>query len=469
MAGVKSLAVIAALGMGMAASTAWAEDVPTTPSGPAAPQVSQQATKTVPLVLGQKKKSVETFQPLADEGVTLALNYTGEAAANATGGFARKSAYTGQIYVGADLDFEKIAGIDGGSLHVAITNRHGQSLSQIAIGNNTSVQEVWGTQNTHLAILTWEQKLLGGALDIEAGKSQANIHFLNSPYYCHFQTNSACGNPTFVFKNSNFTYFPASSWMAKAKLTIADHWFAHAGIYEVNPNRKRPDDHGFSLSFKGGTGFIVPYELGYASDFETDRLPRHYILGGWIDRGDYADPLRDDRGGIAILSGRPAATLKGRSGIYARFDQMLTRPDMTSHRGLAVFGVAMTNLSGRVEERHFLELGLVQTGTFAGRDRDTIGFVINQQSFSDLAMARMRAARVSAGGDANIRRDQYMMELAYGAQIGPAVRISPNVQYILHPDQTGLPFRRTDIPNALVFGFKFTIDAPTLIAAARHN
>ena len=469
MAGVKSLAAIAALGMGMAASTAWAEDVPTTPSGPAAPQVSQQATKTVPLVLGQKKKSVDTFQPLADEGVTLALNYTGEAAANATGGFARKSAYTGQIYVGADFDLEKIAGIDGGSLHVAITNRHGQSLSQIAIGNNTSVQEVWGTQNTHLAILTWEQKLLGGALDIEAGKSQANIHFLNSPYYCHFQTNSACGNPTFVFKNSNFTYFPASSWMAKAKLTIADHWFAHAGIYEVNPNRKRPDDNGFSLSFKGGTGFIVPYELGYASDFETDRLPRHYILGGWIDRGDYADPLRDDRGGIAILSGRPAATLKGRSGIYARFDQMLTRPDMTSHRGLAVFGVAMTNLSGRVEERHFLELGLVQTGTFAGRDRDTIGFVINQQSFSDLAMARMRAARVSAGGDANIRRDQYMMELAYGAQIGPAVRISPNVQYILHPDQTGLPFRRTDIPNALVFGFKFTIDAPTLIAAARHN
>ncbi|KAK0348955.1 hypothetical protein LTR94_035108, partial [Friedmanniomyces endolithicus] len=117
------------------------------------------------------------------------------------------------------------------------------SLSQIAIGNNTSVQEVWGTQNTHLAILTWEQKLLGGALDIEAVKSQANIHFLNSPYYCHFQTNSACGNPTFVFKNSNFTYFPASSWMAKAKLTIADHWFAHAGIYEVNPNRKRPDDN----------------------------------------------------------------------------------------------------------------------------------------------------------------------------------------------------------------------------------
>jgi len=460
MTGIRSLAAIAALGMGMAASGARAEDAPT-----AAPQ----ATGRVPLILGQKKKGVVSAQPLADKGITLALNYTGEAAANATGGFARKSAYTGQIYVGADLDFETIAGIDGGGLHLAITNRHGDSLSQIAIGNNTSVQEVWGTQNTHLAILTWEQKLFGGALDLEAGKSQANIHFLNSPLYCHFQTNSACGNPTFVFKNSNFTYFPASSWMAKAKVTVADHWFAHAGIYEVNPRRKRPDDHGFNPSFKGGTGFIVPYELGYASDHKTDRLPRHYILGGWIDRGDYADPLRDDRGGIAILSKRPAATLKGRSGVYARFDQMLTRPDMNTHRGLAMFGVAMTNLSGRVEERHFLELGLLQTGTFAGRDDDTIGFVVNQQSFSDLAMERMRAARIAAGGDGDIRRNQYIMELAYGAQIGPAVRVSPNIQYILHPDQTGLPFRKTDIPDALVFGFKFTVDAPTLLSLARRD
>jgi porin len=71
------------------------------------------------------------------------------------------------------------------------------------------------------------------------------------------------------------------------------------------------------------------------------------------------------------------------------------------------------------------------------------------------------------GGDGNIRRHQYMMELAYGAQINAAIRISPNIQYILHPDQTGAPFRTKDIGNAFVFGFKFTIDAPTLLGALR--
>lgn len=411
--------------------------------------------------------SARPFQPLANDGITLALSYTGEAAGNVSGGLRRDAAYTGQVYVGADFDADRIAGIGGGTLHFAVTNRHGQSLSAIALGNNTSVQEVWGTQNTHLAILTWEQKLLGGRLWFEAGRSQANIHFLNSPLYCNFQTNSACGNPTFVFKNSNFTYFPASSWMARARVQLTPRWFLHAGVYEVNPDRKRADDHGFNFSTRNATGVIVPWEAGYGDDSGETRLPGHYILGGWFDRGDYSDPLRDDRGGVAIVTGQPARTLHGRSGLYFRFDQMLIRPDPRSKRGLSLFGVAMTNLSGRVEESRFLELGVLQTGTFKGRDADTIGFVINDQRFSDLAVDRMRAAQISAGGDGKIRRHQYMMELAYGAQLNPAVRISPNLQYIVNPDQTGAPFRPKNIGNAFIFGFKFTIDAPTLLAGKR--
>ena len=410
---------------------------------------------------------VKPFQPLADQGIMLALNYTGEAAGNVSGGLRRASAYTGQVYMGADLDMGRIAGIGGGTVHFAVTNRHGKSLSDIAIGNNTSVQEVWGTQNTHLAILTWEQKWLNGRVDIEAGRSQANIHFLNSPLYCNFQTNSACGNPTFVFKNSNFTYFPASSWMAHARVNLMPQWFVHAGVYEVNPDRKQADDNGFSFSTRHATGVIVPWEAGYADDSGKTRLPGHYILGGWFDRGDHADPLRDRNGGIAILTGQPSATLHGRSGLYFRFDQMLTRPDPGSKRGLALFGVAMANLSGRVEESHYLELGLLQTGTFRGRDADTLGFLINDQQFSDLAIERMRAARIAAGGDGNIHRHQYMMELAYGAQINPAIRISPNIQYILQPDQTGAPFRTRDTGNAFIFGFKFTVDAPTLMGILR--
>ena len=125
----------------------------------------------------------------------------------------------------------------------------------------------------------------------------------------------------------------------------------------------------------------------------------------------------------------------------------------------------MTNLSGQVEESRYLGMGIVQTGTFAGRDQDTIGFAINDQRFSDLAIQRMNTARVAAGGRADIRRHQYMMELAYGLQVNPAIRLSPNLQYILHPDQTGAPDRTRNIRNAFILGFKFTVDAMQLLSS----
>lgn len=429
----------------------------------AAASVAVQATGQETYTPAAAAESFKPWQPLADKGITLQLSYTGESAANPIGGIRQKAAHSGQVFMGVDFDSDRILGIKGGTLHFAVTNRHGENLANIAIGNNTSVQEIWGTQNTHLALLTWEQKLFNGALEFELGKTTANYNFLNSPIYCNFQTNSACGNPTFVFKVSNFTYFPATSWGGHTTVHFTDKVYLHTGVYEVNPDRKQPNDDGFSFSTKHATGVIVPWEIGYGTNFSNDRMPRHYQVGGWFDRGDYSDPLLDDRGGYAVLTGRPYATHHGRSGIFARFDQMIWRPDPNSERGLQVFGVAMKNLSGRVGESRFFEIGLLQTGTFKGRDKDTIGFVINDQRMSDLALQNIRVARVSAGGSPNLPRDEYMMELAYGAQLGPAIRISPNLQYIVNPDQMSAPFRTKDIPNAFVVGFKFTVDAPSLI------
>jgi hypothetical protein len=98
---------------------------------------------------------------LADKGITLSLSYTGEAAANLNGGCAQ-GAYSGQVYVGADADMGKIAGLTAARC-IWPSPTATAKLSSIALGNNTSVQEIWGTQNTHLAILTWEQKLFHGA------------------------------------------------------------------------------------------------------------------------------------------------------------------------------------------------------------------------------------------------------------------------------------------------------------------
>ncbi len=60
-------------------------------------------------------------------GISMVLNYTGEFAANPSGGIRQGSAYAGQIAFGLDADLGRLAGIDGGSVHTVVTQRHGRS------------------------------------------------------------------------------------------------------------------------------------------------------------------------------------------------------------------------------------------------------------------------------------------------------------------------------------------------------
>jgi porin len=383
---------------------------------------------------------------LYENGVSLTINYTGEAAANPSGGIRQGGDYAGQLYLGGDFDLNRIAGWQGATLHIAITQRHGSNLAADDIGNNTSVQEVYGTQNTHLAELTLEQKLFGDRLDIIAGRTVANIDFLNSPLYCDFQSNSACGNPTFIFKDSNFTYFPASSWGGNARFLFTPDTYIHSGVYEVSPEDKEASNNGFNFSGHGDTGIVIPTELGYTTDTNL------YAIGGWYDTGAYADPLDDAVGAPALINGEPYADHHDRSGLFLRFTQNI------GQSGLAVFGVFMTRLSGEVDEDQFYELGAVQTGTFAGRPLDTIGLLVNDQEFSNGFLDNIETARASEGATGNIPHREIMMELNYGAQLTPTVRVMPNLQYIVNPDQSAEPYRPTNIPNAFVVGVKFTID-----------
>jgi porin len=222
----------------------------------------------------------------------------------------------------------------------------------------------------------------------------------------------------------------------------------------VNPTDRLLRNNGFTFGTATASGVTVPYELGYGTTFDNDRLPRHYQIGGWFDDSSYADPFTDVNGRPQVLTGAASATDHGRAGLFARFDQMIWRPDNAKQRGLTLFGVAMTNTEGHVTEKQYYELGLLQTGTFPGRDLDTLGFLINDQEFSNLALERIELA----SGRTNIPRREVMMELAYGVQVNNAIRISPNLQYIINPDQQAEPSRPENIPDAFVIGVKFTVD-----------
>ena len=123
-------------------------------------------------------------------------------------------------------------------------------------------------------------------------------------------------------------------------------------------------------------------------------------------------------------------------------------------QALTLFGAALKGTSGQLIEDHFLQAGLVQKGTFARRPQDSIAFVVTQQKYSSIALEDLRLARAAAGGSGTPHGSQVMMELSYGIQLTPQLRVAPNLHYIVHPDQFNEPARQHDLPDALIAGMR---------------
>ncbi|MGI3903659.1 MAG: carbohydrate porin [Janthinobacterium lividum] len=401
-------------------------------------------------------------------GLTFLANFTNEAAGNPFGGIRQGARSAGQLFLGADADLSKIIGLPGGFLHAIGTERFGNSLTNDLIGNSVSVQEIYGGGQTYrLTYLSYEQKLFDNRIDIEVGRIPGQTAFLASPFYCNFQNNSICGSPTAAFADTNFTYFPAPTWAGVLKTQITEKYFFNVGAYEVAPNSTLRTDHGVDF-FEPATGFNVPFEVGYATTFANDTMPRHYGVGAIIDRSSYSDAVLDQGGGQELFTGLSPERRFGRTAAYQRFDQMVYRPDPTQPRGLSLFGLALEGTGGRQIEDYELTAGAVYLGPFDSRPLDSINAAVSTIRYSDIGLANVRAARVAQGlSTDNVARNETFFELNYGYQVSPAVRLTPNLQYILDPDQLREPFRPKPIPDTLVIGAKLSVDLFTLAGLAK--
>ncbi|RYC33995.1 carbohydrate porin [Lichenibacterium minor] len=401
-------------------------------------------------------------------GITMLANYTSESAGNPVGGIRQGVRYADQFFFGTDIDLQKLAGVSGAFLHGIFTQRDGHSLSNDLIGNSISVQEIYGGGQTYrLTYLSLEKKLFDDRVDVEVGRIPGQTAFLGSPYYCNFQNNSVCGSPTVAFTDTNFTYFPAPTWAGVLKTQLTDRYFFNVGAYQVAPESTTRADHGVGF-FAPSTGFNVPFELGYATSFKNDPYPRHYGVGAIIDRSTYTDAAFDRQGGSPVLTGLPGVQRFGRTAAYGRFDQYLYRPDLASPRGLSVFALAIAGTGGHQVEDYEFELGGVYLGPFASRPLDSLDVVVSTQHYSDIGVAGIRASRIAAGLSTNdIDRQQTFLELNYGIQVAPYARLTPNIQYILGPDQIREPSRPKPIPDVLVIGAKLSVDLFTLAGLAK--
>ncbi|WP_454887134.1 carbohydrate porin [Sphingomonas oryzagri] len=403
----------------------------------------------------------------ARRGSSWTARIVGNLAANPVGGVSHGFAESHWIDFSADLDLDKLIGLPDTHIYARGADFEGDSLGKTNIGSSISFQQTWrpvpGWRLTQLDI---EHRF--GRLKVIAGRSALNTYFGASPLNCVFMSNTACLTAYGPITAIGITAFPNSSWMGLGRYSFSRKVYAQVGVFDYNNDLNLAGKAGTDFSFFKGSGTLIAAETGYETTFANDRYPRRFRIGIDINTDAGTSPLYDKNGQPAGISGLARTTQTGtRLGIYALGDQTISRPDPKSPRNLAVFGRVFYNAGAKSTIDWFASAGFVKTGTFKGRDNDTIGFIVSNTHFSDDEVEYLRELRAKAGGRGTPPRNEIIGEVNYGFAAAPGVRLLPNLQYVINPDPIYATKYPRDIPSAIVVGLRIDVRFAQLLTGSK--
>ena len=398
---------------------------------------------------------------LATNGLDISFNYTSDLAGNVTGGKSRGFTYCDNFTLDLEFHSEQLLGYKGGTLSVIMLNRDGNNLSAQHIGNQFTVQQVYGGSTAIFYGLAYDQHFDDDKFSFKFGRMAAGDDFASSPLYWLYMNNGIDGNPQSLPVNGMFTTYPWSVWGARIRAKTTCDTELMVGAYQVTPQVSLPYMHGFNWNINPNDGVMVIGQFGWAPEFfkpsgssvpsatsdgksvaAADRksvipttdaeiahgLPGHYWMGGYYSTWTYPQ--------FGSTQGQTGAY-----GLYWHFDQMLYRMSPFSDTGLTAWSAFILCPQQNTAKVPFqYNGGLVYTGMIPCRPRDITLFGVAYGNFSS---NYAQANQVSLGGYATY---ELVYELGYRINMTKFAYIQPDAQWVINPGGTGT------IPNALVLG-----------------
>jgi porin len=391
-----------------------------------------------------------------DTGIEFSGTYTTDLAGNPVGGMEQGFTYTDNIAFGAKLDLEKLVGWHGATFTIAATDRNGTSLSQNYIGNQFTVQQIFGGQTIILTGLHLTQRLLDDKMEIKVGRFSAGDDFASSPLYWLYMNNGIDGNPQALPVNASFSAYPWASWAARVRFEPSPDWNAMFGLYQVSNKTFNRYLHGVNFSFEPTDGVMFLGQVGWTPEFfrrpvkrvETEReeneelseveenmhgLPGHYWFGSYYSTWEYAQ----------FGSTQSAANAYG---FYWHADQKVYEEAPGSDQGLTLWTAFVLSPQENIAKIPFQwNCGVAYQGMVPQRDEDIAMFGLAYGSFSN--------DYGNAGNAYNGEPVSYEMALEWGyrIQFNRFLYAQPNIQYIAQPGGTG------SIPDAFVLGLQIGV------------
>ena len=399
------------------------------------------------------------------EGVSIFANYTNNIAGNPVGGKSAGFTYCDNITFGLDLDLEKLIGWKGGSAFVSGLNRNGSSLSEKNIGNQFTVQQVFGGSAVMFYGLYLDQKLWDDKISIKVGRFATGDDFASSPIYWLYMNNGIDGNPQALPVNTQFSAYPWAVWAARVRVDPTPEFNAMLGIYQVSDRIFNRNYHGLDWSMRSNDSILLISQIGWTPEFfkrsvpaesvatsdgkttvseksvvaaksakkvithsELKGLPGHYWFGA------YWSPWNFPQFGST-------ETATNSYGFYWHADQMICQEGPGSDQGLTIWSAFVLSPQQNIAKLPFqVNGGLAYKGLIPARDDDYACFGIVYGKFS-----RDYARTVAQAGE-GYPDYELVFEWNYKVQLTKFAFVQPDLQWVVNPGGTHR------IPNALVLG-----------------
>jgi porin len=405
---------------------------------------------------------------LEASGVTVTLRSINDFLANAAGGIKTGAAAIGAFQPQVDIDLQKLAGWQGGHIHIHGLVTYGPLFSELYLGNILAADNLEAGSVERLYALWYEQNAPGDSWSIRTGLMLADSQFLQSPTASNF-INNAISWPTFLAANlpASGPAYPLPAPGFRLRLKPRDDIALQAAVFSGDPsggdgsNQPEPLPTGTVFSFSGGAFLIAEASYLPNQGKHASGLPGAYRIGAWYHTSPHFGDQLWATNGVSLaspLSSGIPYQHTGDGGAYGVIDQMFYRVPGTADQGVSGFLRAGGVPNDRNLISFYADAGLVYKGPLSSRPDDKVGIATAYARVGK--HARQLDADIAYYGDSYypIRSGEAMIEAMYLAQITPSFTLQPDLQYIIRPGGGVLNPDGTLRPNAWVLGLRSTLN-----------
>ena len=372
---------------------------------------------------------------LAQQGIKFEANILTDTAYLAEGGRNEGAdpLTSAQLWLGTQLDMEKLAGWDGVTVRAVATARQGQSTSVRDLqGNAPHMANVQGTfgrgnQDSRLSELSIEKTFKDQGLSIKAGRLGLGMDF--NVMACDFASTAFCAAQMGKWQGNIWMNTPVSQWGARVKQQLNPEVAVQVGVYEFNPDNGngKAEGQGWSLDTDHADGVTIPAEVVWTPKSFVNGLPGSYRVGGMYNTAD------------DIANQKDIATGEGKNRTFAGWlaiEQQLTSTG-SGRQGLHSFANFTWHDRDTNKVDNSQQIGVKYIGLVDSQPNDILGLAVNRVHVNDRFADSRPAFDASA---------EYNIELNYSYNATKWLMLRPNLQYVVNPGSSN------QVDNALVLG-----------------